>query len=459
MTQDPNKKKQIVDKSIVQDVALSLIVLFIIAATALLIGEDSVDSARAVFWAIIAMGATGLPIYLFLRFRRRKLKYATIDQTLVSPNFPVATVPDIRTVQGVIDKRLEEQAVVDHDQLFGVDDLLNEIKGFLNDPTGSWIVSLFGEGGVGKTAVTYEAVRRYATKANITRFAWVSAKQRYFSSDPETQVTNDTKLQWADLVRQIANQLGLELGYSRTTWLDDFQRIIKQLPQEDKCLIVIDNLETIEDVSVIQYFDDPNDPSKRIINPHKVLVTTRRSILEHSQNVIELSLTGLKPHSAYQLIRFLGRGNKAIASATEAELRPILDVTEGNPFLIKLIVRRFLVSRKPIPLVLQELRDLNSANIAASLKDYLYVQSLQELEKNVGEEITKQLMNAFCPRPAGELLSYEELFKYSRITNEELFEQARKMACDLSLIRVSGSALNSMYSIHSLLWEFTCGSS
>ena len=153
-------------------------------------------------------------------------------------------------------------------------------------------------------------------------------------------------------------------------------------------------------------------------------------------------------------IRFLGRGNPTISSAKDTILRPILDITEGNPFLIKLIVRRFLVSRKPINLVLQELKELNSASIAKEVKDYLYVQSLQELEQTVGEDVARQIMNAFCPSVAGELLSYEQLFRYSNITDKELFERARSLACDLSLIRVSG--LDSMYSIHSLLWEFTC---
>ena len=65
-------------------------------------------------------------------------------------------------------------------------------------------------------------------------------------------------------------------------------------------------------------------------------------------------------------------------------------------------------------------------------------------------------MNSFCPRTASEQLTYEQLRTYSGIADQAVFEQARKLACDLSLIRVSGASLDTRYSIHSLLWEFTC---
>lgn len=367
-----------------------------------------------------------------------------------------AQTPNQGAVQSNIESILGKAAIVDHDQLFGVTEQLKQLQMLLSARDSSWIISLFGEGGIGKTALAYEAVRQFAADSRFTRLAWVSAKQRYFSTSAGYQTLQDAKLQWADLVRQMADQLNIELGYAKTLWLEDFRNGIQNLPPSEKCLIVIDNLETIEELSVIKYFDDPLNPSERIIDPHKVLITTRRSIVEESSKVIELPVTGLSPRNAYQFISDLGKTNEAIITATNDELRPILTVTEGNPLLIKLIVRRFLYTRKSIPLILQELRELSVSVIAEDLRNYLYVQSLEELEARVGKDTAKKIMNAFCPRPAGEQLSYEELQRYSEISDAESFETARNMACDLSLIRVSGSTLESRYSIHSLLWEFTC---
>ena len=365
-------------------------------------------------------------------------------------------IPNQEEVQSNVEKILGKSAIVDHDKLYGVTDQLEQLEGLLSASDSSWIVSLFGEGGIGKTALAYEVVRQFAATSGFTRLAWVSAKQRYFSTSAGSQTLQDAKLRWADLVRQMADQLNIELRYARTLWLEDFRNGMRDLPPGEKCLIVVDNLETIEELSVIRYFDDPLNPSDRIINPHKILVTTRRSIIEQSPRVVELPIAGLSPKNAYQFIRDLGKTNEAITAATDDELRPILTVTEGNPLLIKLIVRRFLHTRKSIPFILQELRELSASGIAEDLRNYLYVQSLEELETRVGKDTAKKIMNAFCPRPAGDQLSYEELQKYSETSDTEVFEAARQLACDLSLIRVSGSTLESRYSIHSLLWEFTC---
>ncbi len=413
------------------------------------------------FIAILGSVAT-----LIASFFMNNAASATLNNTEVTPNEPVIRAPDTVVEEQIISKKglqskiervIGETAIVDHERLFGVDEGLKQLDELLSVSDGRWIVSLFGEGGIGKTALAYEAVKRFAAASGFTRVAWVSAKQRYFSISTGSQTLQDAKLQWADLIRQIADQLGIELSYARTMWLEDFRIGIKHLPNNEKCLIVVDNLETIEELSVIEYFDDPTNPTTRIVNPHKLLVTTRKSIVRQPSNIVEIPVSGLSPGSAYQFIRDLGKTSEAIHSATNEDLLPILNVTEGNPLLIKLIVRRFLYTHKSISLILDELQELGKSAIATDLRNYLYVQSLEELESRVGQNTAKYLMNAFCPRPAGDKLSYEELQRYSGI-DDESFEKARALACDLSLVRVSGSIMERRYSIHSLLWEFTCGS-
>lgn len=65
-------------------------------------------------------------------------------------------------------------------------------------------------------------------------------------------------------------------------------------------------------------------------------------------------------------------------------------------------------------------------------------------------------MAAFCPRPAGDLFTYEQLFQSSHIDKLDTFEKTRTLACRLSLVRASGTASNMKYSIHSLLHQYIC---
>lgn len=422
------------------------ILLFIIAGIALLLREDSVDSAKAVFVTGIILLITSV----IMRLKQHYFPVVTPD----SSRSETEPLPFLKSIeQSQVEEMLQNFAIVDHEKLIGVDEVLSGIKDHLFDKHSSWIISLFGEGGIGKTAIAYEAIKQYSASGGFTRVAWVSAKQRYFSEMSQTRPHQEMELQWADLIKQAADQLNLEMGYSRTGWLDDFQKSIRNLEEGEKFLIIIDNLETIEDVQVINFLDNPTSP---IINPHKFLITTRRSVQAHSTNVVELPLTGLKTQSAIKLVRYLGRGNPDILSANKENLKPILDVSEGNPLLIKLIVNRFLVSKKPLSMILSDMKEVSSTSLGTKLKEFLFVQSLMELEQRTNRDYALQLMNAFCPSIAGEKLTYQKLFEYSGIDNQNLFDTVLQLACSLSLIRVSG--LESMYSIHSLLWEFTCRS-
>ena len=126
---------------------------------------------------------------------------------------------------------------------------------------------------------------------------------------------------------------------------------------------------------------------------------------------------------------------------------------QGNPLLIKLFVTRLLTSHLPLAFVLAELQAINQ-RLGRNIIDYLYAESLSILEQQCGEDASHWILNAFCPLGAGDSVSYEALRAYSGIEDEEMFRNTLRVACDLSLIRTS--KLNSLYSIHSLLWKFVC---
>lgn len=353
--------------------------------------------------------------------------------------------------QSSIDQRigvvLAENALVDHTHLFGVDKLVADVADQLKVISGSWLISLFGEGGVGKTALAYEIVSRFAATAGFTRVAWVSAKSLHISLDGILLRNSSAELRWTNLVKKMADQLGIRLGHNSAEWVKDFQEGMLVLPAQEKCLLVIDNLETVEDVTEAIYYLCGN----QIIKPHKILVTTRYALLGKVQTVVEEQVTGLDLQAAQDFIRSIG--NKDMEQAADNELKPIVDATEGNPLLIKLFVTRFLTSHLPLNLVLRELQMVNK-RLGKNIVDYLYTESLLLLEKQGGEDNAHRIMNAFCPLNAGEAIDYDDLFKFSGIDDREAFHHTLRVACDLALIRTS--KLNSKYSIHSLLWKFIC---
>jgi len=350
-------------------------------------------------------------------------------------------------IQNNLNKALDN-AFIENVKLFGIQEIVTDI-GKLLKKNDNWIISIFGEGGIGKTALANEILIKYGIEAGFTRFAWVSAKQQYYSNSLKiTTNTENIKLQWSDFSKQIAEQLAIPLGYSSSEWFDDLKVGIHKLSKDEKCLIVIDNLETIADTEVIELIDSTIN-NKGLINPHKILITTRKSVQNKSTNIIERNIKGLKSENAYDLIYYLAKGNDEIRKSTHTDFEPILRLTEGNPLLIKLSINRFLVSKRPLNDVLDELKN-------TQLKDFLYMRSLEELQKSCGIQNVNKFINAFCPTPSGESLSIQNLKEYSGISNESNFYKIVEIASQLSIIRVSGGLQNRKYSIHSLLWNFIC---
>ena len=362
-------------------------------------------------------------------------------------NTPVAGIERGALIEERIQDILRNNAVVDHTQLFGVDTVLEKIKDDISAPQAAWVISLCGEGGLGKTAIAYEAVTRYAASAGFTRVGWVSAKTLQLLPDGVLLRDGSAELHWSNLVKKLADQLEIQLGDNSSGWITDFQRGMRSLSPGERCLLVVDNLETVEDVDeAIHYLG-----SNSIVNPHKILLTTRHALLGKVRYLVERHVKGLDFKPALHFIRSLG--NVAIEEAGDDELRPIVEVTEGNPLLIKLFVTRLFMSHLPFPLVLAELQAVNQ-RLGRNIIDYLYAESLSVLEQQCGKDAAHWILNAFCPLGAGDSVSYEGLRTYSGIEDEELFRNTLRVACDLSLIRTS--KLNSLYSIHSLLWKFVC---
>lgn len=346
-------------------------------------------------------------------------------------------------------------ALVDHDRPFGIDAVVGRVAATLCSPSAAQLVSLFGDGGIGKTTVAYEAARACAARGHFERIAWASAKNMsagtHHDGPPDLVVAY-----WLDVVRSIADQLGLDLGVSKALWEKDVARGLRLLTADRAFLVVVDNLESTEDAQGAV----DRLAALGLTGQHRVVVTTRWSVQVGFSPVQEFRVTSMRRDDALALIRHLGSTDGDLGSAPEEQLGPILDVTEGNPFLIKLVVRHYLATHRSLDVVIGDLRDLADGStdgppaLGHRVREHLYLRSLTELERRCGGESANQLMACFCLKEKGEYSTYDELMEISGIGSESTFRQTLVEACRLALVR--SSDMNRRYSVHSLLHEFTC---
>ncbi|ADJ44192.1 hypothetical protein AMES_2369 [Amycolatopsis mediterranei S699] len=355
------------------------------------------------------------------------------------------------------------KAYVNHDQLFGTDKLIDIIVRSTGNVLADQVTSIVGAGGIGKTAIAYEAVRELRRRGHFTKVAWTSA------ANPQAtgcSVTTEgfTTVYWLELLRDLAAQLDFDLGPSRTLWESEFARQVAGLPSGDQLLVVVDNLETLPDAT------DAVGRLRRmgVFKPHALLVTTRWELQSHLPDIAEFRVRPLSPEDSVLFIKHLSMADPDLQEAGDRALAPILDATEGNPFLIKLAVQQYLSSHRPLDHVLRDLRDLRAASgggegLAETARSYLYTASLQELERRRGTADADALLASFCVKGRGDSFHYDELEQISGIQPAAGFLATLSTACQLSIVTSFGDGsidqLRRRYTIHSLLYDFTCGMS
>lgn len=384
---------------------------------------------------------------------------ATVSITLPPPGAGDRTASDAAPrdpLPGGTPVAWDARAYVNHEQLFGVDQIIRAVTESVRSPHASDMVSIYGDGGIGKTAVAFEAVRRCTDGRAFTRVAWASAAT--VDDMPGSAVPAPL---WHDIVEDLARQLDIALGPSRALWRSDLADSVRRLPPTERILVVLDNLERLEDATGA--IRDLREIGIR--KPHQLLVTTRWQMQPVLSQVAEFKVAELRQADAVTLIKYLGRDDEALSTAPVRLLAPILDLTGGNPFLIRLAIRQYLASHRPLDLVMDEFRALpadpsgGGTSLASSIRDYLYVRSLTELERRYGVADADAIMATFCAKGKGDSFSYEDLQTMSGIA-EPAFGGVLSGACQLSLVtsfgRMNQRALDRGYTIHSLLYDYTC---
>ncbi|WP_117212089.1 ATP-binding protein [Allorhizocola rhizosphaerae] len=372
-----------------------------------------------------------------------------IPRTIKLAPLKVAT-PAPGTGQDDLDSHLEElqfAIAVDHDRLFGVEDELQQLGRLLANPHGDWIISILGEAGVGKTALAYDLVMRFARQAGFRRVAAVSAKFSYLDQAGRLQSDRGkVSIDWRDLLVELAGRLRLRMDLRP----DSVEEQLPLVMPAEPCLMVIDNLETVAEAQVVVNYL----ASSGLLRPHKVVLTTRAATgAQAPRGLRERRWTGPDRQAAQEYARYLA-GDDRTLDPRPGDLMDVVEAAQRIPLLIKIIISQAIYKRLPIREVIARLRERGGV-LGSAVWSYCYADSLNALAARVGQDTAELLMSVYCTKKPSSSFTVEELRAASRIEDPARFEDAVAAACNLSLMQ--SLAGNTRFTVHSLLRQYYCG--
>ena len=257
----------------------------------------------------------------------------------------------------------------------GIDELVESLRAQLSQSDKGWIISIEGIGGIGKTTVAGQLVRELILHdVSWENVAWVTARQTDFPRNNESDSGTATQpvLTMDALLEQLYTQLIIETplpGLLSSEQIESLssEQILAALESylcQHKCLIVIDNLETLADVEALL------PVLRRLIKPSKFILTSRESF--YSENdIYHKPLTELNEHDALQLVRAEAQSSNLmeVVSTTDAQLHSIYETVGGNPLALRLIVGQLHIF--DLTQVLDDLKEARGQN-AESLYTFIF---------------------------------------------------------------------------------------
>lgn len=324
--------------------------------------------------------------------------------------------------------------------LIGIDEHLDIVTPKLTHPSADWIVALEGIGGIGKTTLA-DTLVRHVIRSDLSwqKVAWVTARQLDFQLNGDLSAREDPALTVETLLEQLYDQLLTDIP--RPADFDN-ERVLAALKQhltEQKCLIVIDNLETLVDVESLL------PTLRRLMNPTKFILTSRQSSYAEG-GVFHYSIPQLSLEQALALVRREATTTNLpeVAAATNADLEPIYDTVGGNPLALRLVVGQLHIYG-----LNEILADLQEARGAAVENLYTFV--YRKIWDSLDEPARRALIAMILVNESGD--TFADLLATSDLVHNEL-QEALKQLVTLNLVDSRGGLLERRYTIHNLTRSF-----
>ena len=316
-----------------------------------------------------------------------------------------------------------------YDQLFGVEHTVNTLVDQLADAAQHQILCIKGIGGIGKTALADQAVRRFIPQATSLRnLVWITAKQTYLTEEGIHGQGGQVRLE------QLFDELGSKLELAEVLRLPLAQKVEKLATplRAEPHLVIIDNLETVED------FRSLTPLLIQLAGPTKFLLTSRQTL----PALKRVGTVELGEMSRAVALRFIEHAAHA-KDARLVDAERLYDLVGGNPLAIILVVSQLAVA--PEKVVYEGVRLGNLPDIYT----YIYREAWRMLD-----DVARNVL--FAIQRAGDQADWHWLVTICAIPASSL-QNAIQQLLALSLIQVQQDAKDRrIYAIHRLTSTFLC---
>ena len=259
-------------------------------------------------------------ILSFLEKLNPVLPISTVNSGKASEKIP----PNSDLFEGFV---LENLPSREYSEFIGREDKIEEIqKMLLHEKV--HVLSIDGIGGVGKSALALEITHKLKEEKIFDAIIWVSAKRDKLTFSGIVDIEN-TFDNLEDLFNEIL-KVFKEDDFLKHGSIETKEKMVLELLKNNHCLIVVDNLETINDAKLKNFLIDIDFPSES-----KVLITSRKR-LGQVEYVIYLDKFTLKETRDFVESQLESRSFSG--TCTENLLTDIYSKTGGVPLDIKVIV-------------------------------------------------------------------------------------------------------------------------
>jgi len=333
-------------------------------------------------------------------------------------------------------RRLEAATYLD---LVGIQAHVDHLLAKLREPHAPWLVAIEGLGGIGKTSLANAIMRTLIEQGVYDDMGWVSARQQHLNLGGAIVTVARPALTTAALAEALVHQLMPELLHANAQHGDELMAKLRTRLKQTPHLIVIDNLETLNDVESLL------PALQELANPSKFLLTSRYG-LYNAPNIYHFPVPELSETHTLQLIRQEAAISNlpVLAAAPDHDLRPIYTTVGGNPLALRLVIGQTHVYT--LESILQHLYDARGQS-AENLYTYIYRHAWDNLDA------TSQDVLLIMPlvNPNG-----DEMDIISEVGEIEvgLVRNALNQLVTLNLVETRGGLQERRYSIHSLTRAF-----
>ncbi len=365
-----------------------------------------------------------------------ELSETQTDQLLKSANFPASSLLDTLDVRA--QSTLENAAIppFDHRNFVGIQKETARLIECLCDPMMEQCLSIEGIGGIGKTTLALAIVEAIEESNIFTNILWVSAKQEQLGIAGQIEPLKNNVRTLDDVAANLCEQLGQQqwMGLSGQEQLKRIRPIIEQSPH----LIIVDNLETVDEIDLLLPALSQFSP------PTRILFTSRQS-LQYFPHVRCYKVPPLTLADSQKLLeKEIARRGSNLTIESE-QMAQLFAYVGGLPLALKLIAAQ--LSYLPLSIVVANFSDERPAS-STQMYQYIYASTWERLSQAAKALLLSMLDNA----SSGETFEWVQTMAALPQTSCAM---ALRELLDYSLLEIGGELMNGLrYRLHRMTVAF-----